>query len=67
MFISVYLVSRRVAVRYPASPAEGFELSSGEVAVVASVYGRTARRGAREAEAHLGLGKDLDVGYGAPL
>jgi hypothetical protein len=53
-----------MTVRYPASPGDGFELFSDDVAVAASTYGGRAGSGAGEAEARLQIGKGLDVGYG---
>ncbi len=52
-----------MTVRYPQAPEEGFELSSDAVNVAAIAYGGAAR-GAREAEARLQVGHDLEVGYG---
>jgi hypothetical protein len=50
--------------RYQASPAQGFELSSDDVRVVAAPYEGTAEHGAREADAHLRIGTELEVWYG---
>jgi hypothetical protein len=51
-------------VRYESSASEGFKLSSDEVTVVASPYDRAAGGDAREANALLRIGNDLEVGYG---
>jgi hypothetical protein len=53
-----------MTVRYQTLAGEGFELSSGDVSVVAVPYGGTAGSQAREAEAVLKVGQDLEVGYG---
>jgi hypothetical protein len=51
-------------VRYETSGVEGFELSSDDVTLVASPYERAAVGDAREANALLRIGSDLEVGYG---
>lgn len=51
-------------VRYDTSASEGFELSSDDVAVVASPYDGAAGGDAREANALLRIGSGLEVGYG---
>ena len=51
-------------VRYRTPAGEGFELSSDDVTVVAAAYEETAGAAAREADAQLQIGKDLEVGYG---
>jgi hypothetical protein len=51
-------------VRYETSESEGFELSSDDVTVVASPYDRALNGDAREANALLRIGSDLEVGYG---
>jgi hypothetical protein len=51
-------------VRYETSAGEGFELSSDDVTLVASPYERAAGGDAREANALLRIGGDLEVGYG---
>jgi hypothetical protein len=51
-------------VRYETSAGEGFELSSDDVTLVASPYERAAGGDAREANALLRIGNDLEVGYG---
>lgn len=51
-------------VRYETSGGEGFELSSDDVTLVASPYQRAAGGDAREANAMLRIGSDLEVGYG---
>ena len=54
-----------MTVRYQTSPDDGFELSSDDVIVVAAAYeGSTAEGTARQADARLQIGKDLEVGYG---
>jgi uncharacterized protein (DUF305 family) len=54
-----------MTVRYQTSPDDGFELSSDDVTVVAAAYeGSTAESKARQADARLQIGKDLEVGYG---
>lgn len=50
-------------VRYQGSQAQGFELSSDDVRVVAAPYEGVADGGAREADARLQIGSDLEVGY----
>lgn len=50
--------------RYQSPPAEGFELSSDDVRVVTMPYDSGSREGARDAEARLLIGNELDVGYG---
>jgi hypothetical protein len=54
----------RMNVRYQTSPSEGFELTSDDVTVVASPYDRALDGDAREANALLRIGSDLEVGYG---
>ena len=51
-------------VRYETSGGEGFELSSDDVTLVASPYERAAGGDAREANALLRIGSELEVGYG---
>ncbi|MDP3720375.1 MAG: DUF305 domain-containing protein [Acidobacteriota bacterium] len=51
-------------VQYETSAGEGFELSSDDVTVVASPYERSSGDDAREANAWLRVGDDLEVGYG---
>jgi hypothetical protein len=51
-------------VRRETSTSEGFELSGDDVTVVASPYDRAAAGDAREANALLRIGNDLEVGYG---
>jgi hypothetical protein len=51
-------------VRYQTLAGEGFELTSGDVKVTAAPYAGTAGNGARDADARLQIGRDLDVGYG---
>ena len=51
-------------VRARASSGDGFELSSGEVTVVATAYAGSPRTEPRDAEARLRIGQALDVGYG---
>jgi hypothetical protein len=51
-------------VRYQTLAGEGFELSSDDVKVVAAPYEETAGNGARDADARLQIGRELDVGYG---
>jgi hypothetical protein len=53
-----------MTVRYQTLAGEGFELSSGDVSVVAVPYEGTAESQAREAEAVLKVGQDLEAGYG---
>ena len=50
-------------VQYPTSADKGFELSSDDVTVVASPSQESAGD-AREADAVLRIGADLEVGYG---
>jgi hypothetical protein len=50
-------------VRYRTLAGDGFELSSDDVTVVAAAYEGTAGGEAREAEARLQIGNDLEVGY----
>jgi hypothetical protein len=50
-------------VQYPTSADKGFELSSDDVTVVASPY-QEGTGDAREADALLRIGRDLEVGYG---
>jgi hypothetical protein len=54
----------RMNVRYQTSPSEGFELTSDDVTVVASPYDPAVGGDAREANALLRIGSDLEVGYG---
>jgi hypothetical protein len=54
----------RMAVRYQTSAGQGFELSSDDVRVVAAPYEGSADNGTRDGEAHLQIGKELEVGYG---
>lgn len=51
-------------VRYQGPQGEGFELSSDDVRVMTAPYEVAAENGARDAEARLHIGKDLEVGYG---
>jgi hypothetical protein len=51
-------------VRYETLAGDGFELSSDDVTVSAAAYEGTAGNGAREADARLRIGDDLEVGYG---
>lgn len=51
-------------VRYQGPQGEGFELSSDDVRVMTAPYEGAAENGARDAEARLHIGKDLEVGYG---
>ena len=51
-------------VRYQNLQGEGFELSSDDVRVVTAPYEGAADSGARHAEAHLQIGKELEAGYG---
>lgn len=51
-------------VQYETSAGEGFELSSDDVTVVASPYEQSSGDDAREANAWLRVGDDLEVGYG---
>jgi hypothetical protein len=53
-----------MSVRYQTLAGDGFELSSEDVRVSAVPYEGTAGHGAREADARLRIGDDLDVGYG---
>jgi hypothetical protein len=50
-------------VRYRASPGQGFELAGDDVRVVASPDEGTGGDEAREAEARLHIGRELEVGY----
>jgi hypothetical protein len=50
-------------VRYETSGGQGFELSSDDVTLVASPYERAAGGDAREANALLRIGSELEVGY----
>ena len=52
-----------MSARYQTLAGEGFELSSGDVTVLASPSQEGAGD-AREAEALLRIGRDLEVGYG---
>jgi hypothetical protein len=51
-------------VRYQTLAGDGFELTSGDVSVVAAPYEGTAANGPRDADARLRIGRELDVGYG---
>ncbi len=51
-------------VRYRAPAGEGFELSSDDVSVLAASHEGAAGSGAREAEARLRIGQELEAGYG---
>ena len=53
-----------MTVRYQTLASDGFELSSDDVLVVAAAYEGTAESEARQADARLQIGKDLEVGYG---
>jgi hypothetical protein len=53
-----------MSVRYQTLAGDGFELSSADVRVSAAAYEGTAGNGAREADARLQIGEDLEVGYG---
>ena len=50
-------------VQYQTLVGNGFELSSGDVKVVAAAYDGTSESETRDAEARLQIGNDLDVGY----
>jgi hypothetical protein len=51
-------------VRYQTLVGDGFELSSEDLRVTAAAYEGTAESEAREADARLQIGNDLEVGYG---
>jgi hypothetical protein len=53
-----------MTVRYPASASDGFELASDDVRVTAAPYESQADGQARDGEALLQIGRDLEVGYG---
>lgn len=53
-----------MAVRYPASAGEGFELTSDDVRVVVRPHEGTNGSGAREGMGRLEIGDALDVAYG---
>jgi len=53
-----------MTVRYQTLAGDGFELSSDDVTVVAAAYEGAAENEARQADARLRIGKDLEVGYG---
>jgi hypothetical protein len=53
-----------MSVRYQTLVGDGFELSSDDVKVLAAAAEGAAGSGAREAEATLQIGSDLEVGYG---
>ena len=52
-----------MTVRYPSSPAEGFELSNEDVSVTAAPFEAQVGNAVRDADARLRVGKDLDAGY----
>ena len=53
-----------MSARYQSLAAEGFELSSDDVRLVTAPYERGNGEGARDAEARLHIGNELDAGYG---
>jgi hypothetical protein len=53
-----------MTVRYPASASDGFELASEDVRVTAKPHESQTDGEARDGEAVLQIGRDLEVGYG---
>ena len=53
-----------MTVRYGTLAGDGFELSSGDVTVLAAARGGAVESEAREADARLQIGTHLEVGYG---